>query len=103
MADLGLLLGDRFDAAKAQEIGLINRAVPADQFESAVQKLANQLVSGPAHAMANTKALINQSLTSDMAQQLLAEEESFIECSGTRDFAEGVTAFVEKRTPRFGG
>ncbi|HUT49312.1 MAG TPA: enoyl-CoA hydratase [Alphaproteobacteria bacterium] len=97
------LLGDRFDAAAAREAGLINKVVPAADFEGAVAKLAARLAGGPSHAYGNTKALLNASLGSSLAEQLDAEAKSFADCAGTRDFAEGVTAFVEKRPPMFTG
>jgi 2-(1,2-epoxy-1,2-dihydrophenyl)acetyl-CoA isomerase len=56
------LLGDRFDAARALELGLLNRVVPLAQLPVATQALAQRLAAGPAAALARTKALLNQSL-----------------------------------------
>jgi len=49
----------------------------------------------------NTKALLNGSLDASLADQLNAEARSFAECAARADFAEGVSAFVEKRPPSF--
>ena len=56
----------------------------------------------PAHALASIKRLVHGSLDNDVDRQLRMEAESFAACSMTADWAEGVTAFAEKRKPRFG-
>ena len=96
------LFGDRFGADEAHDCGLINKVVPADQLASATAKYATRLASGPRVAIARTKALLNAAPEADLNQQLAAEAKSFCECSVSADFREGVTAFVEKRSPRFG-
>lgn len=97
------LLGDRFDANSARDMGMINFVVPAPELEEETRKLAARLASGPTHVYGNTKALLYRSLESDFEAQLQAEAESFAECAARRDFREGVTAFVEKRDPVFTG
>ena len=97
------LLGDRFDAETAHGLGLVNYLVPADELEAETEKLARRLADGPAEAIGRTKALLMRSLDSSLEEQLAAEAESFAGCAATADFAEGVTAFVEKRQPRWVG
>jgi len=97
------LLAERFDAASALQLGLVNRVVPLAELESATIALAERLARGPSRAYANTKRLLNRSLTSTLPAQLQAEAESFADCAASEDFAEGVRAFVEKRKPRFSG
>ncbi len=97
------LLGDRFDAVEAKTIGLINRVVTVDELEEVTQQLTQRLATGPALAYANTKALLNASLRTDLDAQLDSEQACFTECVVTEDFAEGVNAFCEKRRPHFGG
>ncbi len=96
-----LLLGERFDAQRALELGLVNRVVPAAELEGAVAAVVNSLASGPFMAIRNAKRLLRESPGRTLSQQLDAEAVSFGACAGTDDFAEGITAFLEKRPPRF--
>jgi 2-(1,2-epoxy-1,2-dihydrophenyl)acetyl-CoA isomerase len=97
-----LLLGERFDAQRALELGLVNRVVPAAELEGAVAAVVNALASGPVMAIRNAKRLLRESPGRTLSQQLDAEAASFGACAGTDDFAEGITAFLEKRPGRFG-
>ena len=91
------LLGDRFDAARARELGLINRIVPLEDLAAETLKLAQRLAAGPAEALARTKALLNQSLETSLEAQLVAEQRSFAACGAHADFSEGLAAFFERR------
>ena len=97
------MLAELFDAKAAAAMGIINRAVPADQLEQEVAALAERLSNGATQAFARTKKLINQSFVTPIDKQLDDEIAYFAECAMTNDFKEGVTAFVEKRKPRFEG
>jgi 2-(1,2-epoxy-1,2-dihydrophenyl)acetyl-CoA isomerase len=97
------LLGDRFDAAAAERLGVVNRVVPAADLDGETAALARRLAEGPALALAKTKRLLGAPFETGLVAQLQAEAESFADCAATADFAEGVTAFVEKRAARFGG
>ncbi len=97
------LLGDRFDAKAALDAGMINRVVPGAQLDEETDKLAARLAQGPAIAYAHTKALLNASFHRTLPEQLQAEVKAFTDCTVTQDFAEGVTAFTEKRPARFTG
>lgn len=96
------LLGERFDARQALEWGLLNRVAPAGELESAADEWVRRLATGPRFAYGRTKALLYRSLDNTFTKQVRAEEESFKQCARTADFAEGVTAFMEKRRAKFG-
>ena len=98
-----VLLGERFDAAEALKLGLVNRVVAESELDEATRQLAMALAAGPVLALRNGKRLVNQSLSQSLSAQLQSEAESFGACAATEDFAEGVRAFLDKRTPRFDG
>ncbi|ENO89697.1 enoyl-CoA hydratase-related protein [Thauera linaloolentis] len=98
-----LLLAERFDAAEAQRLGLVNRVVPDAQLEEAVAALAARLRNGPRHTYGEIKRLLAASHGTPLESQLQSEAEAFARCAATADFAEGVTAFLDKRAPGFQG
>lgn len=98
-----MLLSDTFDARTAFELGLINWVVGAERLTVETGSIARRLAQGATLAFGEIKRLVYQSQDQTLAAQLNAEVEAFARCAGTRDFAEGVTAFVEKRKPLFKG
>lgn len=97
------MLPDRFDAATALSLGLVNWVVAQAELESRLIAIAKRLANGPTVAFAKTKALMNQSLDMSIEAQLEAEVHAFADCARTNDIREGVMAFVEKRKPSFTG
>jgi 2-(1,2-epoxy-1,2-dihydrophenyl)acetyl-CoA isomerase len=97
-----LMLGDAMDARAAEQLGLVNRVVADDAFAAEVEALAQRIAGGPRQAHASLKRLIDQAPNTSFDAQLDAEREGFVKAAGTRDFREGVTAFLERRAPRFG-
>jgi len=97
------LLADRFDAAKALDLGLVNQVVPEADLVTATEALAARLAAGPTRAYAATKALIRGSYETDLVTQLDAERAAFVGSTATRDFAAGVVAFTAKNKPEFRG
>lgn len=98
-----MLLAERFDAAQALAWGLVNRVVPAAELDAAIAAVVRNLVEAPLLAVRNAKRLMRESLGRTLSEQLAAEAVSFGACAATPDFAEGITAFFEKRPARFGG
>jgi 2-(1,2-epoxy-1,2-dihydrophenyl)acetyl-CoA isomerase len=97
-----MLLGERFDAATARDLGIVNRVVPAAELDAAVAAIVDSLAGGPAFALRGAKRLVRESLAHTLSEQLQAEAVSFGRCTAQPDFAEGITAFLEKRAPKFG-
>ncbi len=97
------LLPDLFDAATARAHGLLNWVVPAAQLAQETARIARRLANGPTRAYAEAKRLLNDSPGRSMETQMEEELFAFARCARTVDFADGVTAFVEKRKPQFQG
>ena len=96
-------LGERFTAERARELGLVNFVVPRADLDAETRKLAQRLAAGPTRAFAHTKALFNASGYLGLEAHLQMEAERIAESMTTEDHAEGVRAFMEKRTPQFEG
>jgi 2-(1,2-epoxy-1,2-dihydrophenyl)acetyl-CoA isomerase len=97
------LLGERVPAPKALEWGLVNFVHPDDRLMGEATALAEHLAAGPTRSYASSKRALNQMLYPDLDGQLGLEAELQHALARTRDFMEGVAAFVEKRDPAFDG
>jgi 2-(1,2-epoxy-1,2-dihydrophenyl)acetyl-CoA isomerase len=96
------MLGRVLEADEALEWGMVNRVVPDGQELDEALKLAQELATGPAKALAATKALLNQATLGDLETILENERRWIIELADQPDFCEGIKAFFEKRKPNFG-
>lgn len=97
------LLAEPFNAATALQLGLINEVAPSAEFDAVIGKWCDRLASGPTLSYGRIKTILAAASQNDFVTQLDAERAAFASCAGTSDFREGVTAFLEKRTPRFLG
>ena len=97
------MLGERLAAGVALEWGLINRVWPDDEFAARADELVGRLAEGPTGSYAGIKRQLNRWLYERMDSQLEFEAQIQRELAGSGDFVEGVTAFTEKRPPRFTG
>ncbi|MGW7515233.1 enoyl-CoA hydratase/isomerase family protein [Streptomyces sp. NPDC054796] len=98
-----LFFGDSLPAAEAERLGLVNRVVAPDALEKTARAWAERLATGPTRALALTKELVNASLDVDRATAFAAEAQAQEVNMTTRDAAEGVSSFVERRTPEYRG
>ncbi len=101
---LGLaMLGDKVSAEQAAAWGLIWRSVEDADFPAAINQMMTQLALAPTKGLASTKQAIYASQTNSLDTQLDLERDLIRELGRSRDYQEGVAAFLEKRTPRFTG
>ncbi len=94
------MLGDTVDASRALELGVVNWVVPDAELPVAAADLAGRLARGP-RSIGLTKRALELSRENDLEAQLAVEERLQTEATTTRDFAEGVSAFLEKRRATF--
>lgn len=98
-----MMTAEKISAERAYEMGMIYRVCPADTLMEQATTLATELAAMPTRALGLTKRALNASLENDLDAQLEVEAELQREAGRSRDFAEGVSAFLEKRKPLFTG
>jgi 2-(1,2-epoxy-1,2-dihydrophenyl)acetyl-CoA isomerase len=98
-----MMLSDKLTAAEAASIGLIWKVFPAETFEAESWNLADTLAQLPTRGLALTKQALNHSLGATFEAQLDREDRLQTQAGATRDYKEGVAAFLEKRKPTFEG
>jgi enoyl-CoA hydratase/carnithine racemase len=92
--------GRRLNADEALSIGLVNAVYPVEEFNEKVGEFTQSLVNGPPISLASMKKL----MTYDQLDEAMeAEAELFSDLWNTSDLKEGLTAFTEKRKPKFKG
>lgn len=97
------MLGEPVPAPRAVDIGLINAAWPDADFEKNAAALLLRLSNGPTRSYAGAKRELNHWVYSRMQEHLALEASIQGELSKSKDFAEGVRAFLEKRPTHFTG
>jgi 2-(1,2-epoxy-1,2-dihydrophenyl)acetyl-CoA isomerase len=97
------LLGDPVSAADAVRLGLVGRMVPAEELAREARSVAARLAAGAPLAIALTKRALNSAWERDLDAALEYEAQLQDMAGRTKDHAEGLAAFVEKRQPRFTG
>jgi len=92
-----------YSAAEIKEMGLVNRVVEDDDLDAFVDDWAQRLIALPPIALAQTKRMLNGSMSQTMSDALDDEGAAQTVNFGTRDTSEAIASFVEKRTPLFQG
>jgi 2-(1,2-epoxy-1,2-dihydrophenyl)acetyl-CoA isomerase len=89
------------DAQEALSLGLVNRVVPAERLMEEAREMASTIAHGPTLALGLARQGLHRGLTSDLATAEAWEAEALARCRRSPEHAEGVNAFLEKRSPRF--
>lgn len=98
-----MMLGEKVSATEAERIGMIYKVFPAEEFNEASLKMAETLSKMPTRALAYTKQALTQSFFGHYEDQLADEDILQQKAAQTKDYKEGVQAFLEKRAPDFIG
>jgi 2-(1,2-epoxy-1,2-dihydrophenyl)acetyl-CoA isomerase len=98
-----VLTNPTLSAARAKELGLVNRVVPDEALSEAADQLAGTLAEGAPLALAQSKRLLWDGVGRSVETGLPDEARTVAELSGTADAREGLAAVIERRRPRFTG
>jgi len=99
-----LMLTNRtLSAREAEQLGLITRAVPDAELAQQAEATVQELAEGATRAFGGVKRLLYSSATASLAEQMELETEWIAEVARTQDAHEGISAFLDKRTPKFKG
>ncbi len=97
------MTGDVVTASQALDMGMINAVAPDAELMAQALAMAEKLAQAPTAAIGRIKKLLEASATNDYATQLELERKLQIESGLTKDFKEGVGAFLQKRAAKFVG
>ncbi|WP_336325325.1 enoyl-CoA hydratase/isomerase family protein [Halovenus sp. HT40] len=95
--------GELLDADRAEELGLVSRVFPTDEFDEQSQEIIETVTTGPTVALKHSKDLLQHGGNRTFDEVIDAETDGLRACFQSDDFETGVQAFVNKQTPEFEG
>ncbi len=98
-----MMTADKVTAKEAVEMGMIYKEYPDEDFDKEVKALVEKIAAMPTKGLYYTKLLLNETFSKTLPEQLMNEAQYQTKAAATADFAEGVSAFIEKRIPTFTG
>lgn len=98
-----LFTGNIIDAAEACRIGLVNRVVTQDHLLPLCREIAEKIASRGPVAIRLCKEVVNSGMEIDLARACQYEADQFALCFASSEQKEGMSAFLEKRSPQFQG
>lgn len=98
-----MMLGDKVSVEEAEKLGMVYKVFSVETFMEDAEKIAVTLSQMPTHGLTLTKKALNASMQNNLDDQLKLESKYQIEAAQTKDYSEGVNAFMEKRKPNFTG
>jgi 2-(1,2-epoxy-1,2-dihydrophenyl)acetyl-CoA isomerase len=93
--------GGMVSAERGERLGLFNRVVPPAQLESAARGFAGEIAAAPASVVTDAKRVLRRSANASLSDVLELEVEAQLHAFDSPNFREGITAFLQKRAPRF--
>jgi enoyl-CoA hydratase/carnithine racemase len=98
-----ILTGETIDAREAYRIGLVHRVIPLEELMPTIMKMAEEIASKAPLSLKYCKEAIYKGMDMTLEQGLRLEADLYFLLHTTRDRTEGITAFRERRTPKFAG
>lgn len=95
--------GELIDAERAEELGLVSRVLPTEEFEERSQEIVETVATGPTVALEHSKRLLQNGINRSFDDVIEAEKEGLRASFKSDDFDTGVRAFVNKESPEFDG
>jgi enoyl-CoA hydratase/carnithine racemase len=102
-AHMILMTGERFPAAEAERMGLVNKVVPVAELEATVAKLAATMAANAPLSLTTNKMTVKAVLADQADRDMAAIRTAMAACFDSADYREGRRAFMEKRKPAFTG
>tara|TARA_R110000782_G_scaffold178962_3_gene269796 strand:- start:4863 stop:5636 length:774 start_codon:yes stop_codon:yes gene_type:complete len=96
-----ILLGERFNAEQAENFGIVNKVIAANELETTAMESVKRIAEQPPNAVQASKALLRAAMHDQIVEASQREAERFISMLNDEEAKEALTAFMEKRKPDF--